>query len=303
MKLFQFTKVIFLGIFFLLLCEITFAQDRQKLILALDWFANPNHAPLFVAEQQGIFSRYGLDVTIVVPGDPSDPVKWLVMNKVDIALDYQPHFLITKTRHLPIMQIGTLIDKPLNSLVVLEKSHIKTIQDLKGKKIGYSSPEIDLLILKAMLKKKGILLSEVTAINVHYNLVQALLSGQIDAAMGMMRNIEIPQLENLHNPSTVFFPEEYGIPSYSELIFVAKTKSSIDPRIKLFFQALNEAKTYLAQHPQEMWEAFAKNHPEQNSTINKKIWFNSIPLFAEDFSFCNTVQSQKWLKLVCAGQK
>jgi putative hydroxymethylpyrimidine transport system substrate-binding protein len=50
------------------------AAQRQKVVLMLDWFPNPNHVPLYVTQQKGFFEAAGLDVTLQVPADPNDPV-------------------------------------------------------------------------------------------------------------------------------------------------------------------------------------------------------------------------------------
>ena len=46
------------------------AQDR--LTLMLDWFVNPDHAPIVIAQERGFFSDAGLEVEIVAPADPAE---------------------------------------------------------------------------------------------------------------------------------------------------------------------------------------------------------------------------------------
>ena len=46
---------------------------KQKVTLLLDWFVNPDHAALIVAQQKGYFSAHDLDVEIIEPADPSMP--------------------------------------------------------------------------------------------------------------------------------------------------------------------------------------------------------------------------------------
>ena len=38
------------------------AGMEQKFTVILDWFINPDHAPLFAAKYRGAFARAGLDV-------------------------------------------------------------------------------------------------------------------------------------------------------------------------------------------------------------------------------------------------
>ncbi len=49
---------------------------NEKLTLVLDWYINPDHAPIMVAEQIGAFKAQGLDVKIVPPSDPACRRVW-----------------------------------------------------------------------------------------------------------------------------------------------------------------------------------------------------------------------------------
>jgi putative hydroxymethylpyrimidine transport system substrate-binding protein len=253
---------------------------NQKLIVLLDWFANPDHAPLFVAEQQGYFKQAGLDVVLLGPADPADPPKLVAAGKADIAITYQPEFIEQIDQGLPLIQIGTLIDKPLSCLVVLQSSAIHTIQDLKGKRIGYSGAGVASVILKTMLEKNAVSLNETEQINVHYDLTQALLAKKVDAVTGMMRTYEIIQLNLIHQPARIFLPEKNGVPAYNELIFVTHKKTSHDPRVAKFLIAVQQGVIYLKQHPEESWTQFAKLHPELNDSLNHQAWQATLPYFA-----------------------
>ena len=51
------------------------AAAQEPFTVMLDWFVNPDHAPLFVALERGYFSEAGLDVNFIAPADPNDPPK------------------------------------------------------------------------------------------------------------------------------------------------------------------------------------------------------------------------------------
>jgi len=120
----------------------------------------------------------------------------------------------------------------------------------------------------------------VTIIDVGYNLVQALLSGRVDAAAGMDRNVELIELQSMGKQLTVFYPEENSVPTYSELVYVANKNNLNDPRLKKFLKAVALGVQYLINHPEESWQAFAKAHPESNNTLIKAEWFATLPRFA-----------------------
>ena len=48
------------------------ANAAERLRVMLDWFVNPDHGPLIVAQQRGMFAAAGLDVELVAPADPND---------------------------------------------------------------------------------------------------------------------------------------------------------------------------------------------------------------------------------------
>jgi len=276
--------LIFLGLFFLVFAPAHAQSKPQKLTVVLDWFINPDHAPLFVAEDQGFFKEQGLEVTLISPADSSDPPKLVAAEKADLAITYEPEFIDQIEQGLPLITIGTLIDQPLNCLLLLGEGSIRTLADLKNKKIGSSSGGIKILMLKTMLQKQGLALRDIELINVRHNLLQALLARKVDAISGAMRNIEAQELEYYGHKALLFFPEKNGIPSYSELIFVVNKKSLHNPNTRLslqhFLLALEKAAAYLKKHPETCWQAFSKKYPALNNPLNHQAWSASLPYFA-----------------------
>ena len=114
------------------------AAAAEKLTVLLDWFVNPDHATLIIAEEMGYFKDHGLEVEMIAPADPNDPPKLVAAGKADLAITYQPQLHMQVDAGLPLKRIATLVATPLNSLVVLEDGPIKSLADLKGRKIGYS---------------------------------------------------------------------------------------------------------------------------------------------------------------------
>lgn len=269
---------------FLSICaSVSFAASSpQKLTVILDWFPNPDHAPLIVAKQQGYFKDQGLDVELIGPADPNDAPKLVAAGKADIGITYEPEYMQQIDAGLPLICIGTLIDKPLNTLIALQGNGIKSIADLKGKRIGASSGGLSSIMLKVMLAKAGLSEKDVEITDVRYNLTQALLSHKVDAVTGIMRNVEVPMIESNNQKVVSFFPEDHGIPNYSELVFITNTKAMQDKRLPRFLLAVKKAVRYLDEHPQQAWDAYAKQYPESNNNVNRETWFTTLPYFAED---------------------
>ena len=114
------------------------AAAADRLTVLLDWFVNPDHAPLVIAKELGYFARAGLDVELIAPADASAPPRLVAAGQADIAITYQPDLVLQIKQGLPLVRFGTLIDSPLSCLIVLKDGPVKTLADLKGKKIGFS---------------------------------------------------------------------------------------------------------------------------------------------------------------------
>lgn len=256
------------------------ALAQDKLSVMLDWFVNPDHAPLVVAQEKGFFKDAGLEVTLTAPADPNDPPKLVAAGGADLAVSYQPQLILQVAEGLPLVRVGTLVSTPLNSVVVLRDGPVKTLKDLKGRKIGFSIAGFEDALLGAMLEKQGLSLKDVELVNVNFSLSPALLSGQVDAVVGAFRNFELNQLDIEKRPGRAFYPEEEGVPPYDELILVAHKAKANDPRFKRFLAAVERATLYILNHPEDSQAAFVKGRPELNDELNRRAWADTLRRFA-----------------------
>jgi len=256
------------------------ASAADKLTVMLDWFINPDHGPLYVALERGEFEKRGLDVELIPPADPNDPPKLVAAGRADLAISYQPQLHLQVAAGLPLMRVGTLVATPLSSLVVLADSPIKSISDLKGRKVGFSVGGFEDALLGAMLDKHGLTLDDVELINVNFSLSPSLMSGQVDAVIGAYRNFELNQMDLEGRPGRAFYLEEEGVPAYDELIVVAKRENASDPRISGFIDALEAATQYMVNHPDAAWELFIKGRKDLDDELNRRAWRDTLPRFA-----------------------
>ncbi len=256
------------------------ARAADQLTLLLDWFVNPDHAPILVAQARGYFADAGLEVEIIAPADPNDPPKLVAAGQAEIAISYQPQLHMQVDQGLPLARVGTLVATPLNSLVVLADSGIQSIADLAGRKVGFSVGGFEDALLGAMLARHGLAKDAVELVNVNFALTPALLSGQVDGVIGAFRNFELNQLELEGRPGRAFYPEEEGVPVYDELIFLANAGSLEDDRLPRFLDAVEAGVLYLVNHPDESFALFTEGRPELDDELNRRAWADTLPRFA-----------------------
>jgi putative hydroxymethylpyrimidine transport system substrate-binding protein len=261
------------------------AHAADHLTILLDWFVNPDHAPILVAQHIGAYAAEDLEVTLIPPADATMPPKLVAAGDGDIALTAEPQFLEQRAAGLQLVRIGGLIDRPLSTLVVLQGSGITRLADLRGKRIGYGSGTVEQAMVAAMLRTADLSLADVHMVQIGEQLTVALLSHQVDAVT-VYRNVEPFEIQ-AHGGSTIDFDyESHGVPRFDELIFVARADAARDPRFARFLRATAKGAAYLRAHPEECWAAFAAAHPDLNDTLDRQSWFATIPYFVADpFAF------------------
>jgi putative hydroxymethylpyrimidine transport system substrate-binding protein len=257
------------------------ARAADHLTVLLDWFVNPDHAPILVAQQIGAYAAEGLDVTLVAPSDATMPPKLVAAGDGDIALTAEPQFLEQIAAGLPLVRIGVLIDRPLSTLVALQGNGIASLADLRGRRIGYGSGDTEREMVGAMLHTVGLSLADVHMVQIGEQLTVALLAHQVDAVT-VYRNFETLELA-AHGAKTIGFDyETHGVPRFEELIFVAKRPKAADTRFARFLRATAKGVAYLRAHLAESWSAFAAAHPDMDDTLDRESWFATLPYFARD---------------------
>ncbi|MCK8779341.1 ABC transporter substrate-binding protein [Rhizobium sp. NTR19] len=257
------------------------SQAADKLSVLLEWFVNPDHAPMVIARERGLFADANLEVELIPPSDPSVVPRLVSTGEADIGIHYQPNLFLDHDAGLPLVRFGTLVETPLNTITVLADGPIKSLKDLKGKKVGYSVSGFEQAMLKKMLQSEGVSSEDVELINVNFSLSPSLIGGRVDATLGGFRNFELTQMKLEGKTGRAFFPEEHGVPPYDELIYVTRRDLIGDERLPRFLSAVEQASIFLTNHPQEGWELFIKAYPNLDDELNKTAFFETLPRFAK----------------------
>ncbi|MDK3074328.1 ABC transporter substrate-binding protein [Sedimentitalea sp. JM2-8] len=254
------------------------SQDR--LTVMLDWFVNPDHGPIILAEEMGYFADAGLEVEIVTPADPNDPPRMAAAGRVDLAVSYQPELHLNRREGLDLVRVGTLIETPLTCLVVRADGPVQSLADLAGRKVGFAVAGVQEMLLAAMLDHNGLSVGDVEQINIGWSISPALMSGQVDGVIGAFRNFELNQMEIEGHEGRCFYPESEGVPSYDELIYVARADGLDRDTIARFLLATERATADILNDPEAAGERFFASSAELRNELNTRAWGDTWPRFA-----------------------
>jgi NitT/TauT family transport system substrate-binding protein len=196
-----------------------------------------SYSDLYLAASQGIFASNGIDVDLRALNSSSQIIPALLSGSVDIAVGSATDTTaaIMKGSELTIVAVT----RPVFNLEVYADPSIKTIADLKGKKIGLTSPgsQSD-QALTAMLEKNGMTRDDVepTFVKSIPGELAALQSGAVSAILA-----QPPQgVEAINN----------GFPVLAELTDIPFPSA-----------AVVVANQFVKDHP-ELVDAFVKSEVE-----------------------------------------
>jgi putative hydroxymethylpyrimidine transport system substrate-binding protein len=254
--------------------------EPQPFSLTLDFYPNPDHAGIYMAERLGYFEEAGLDVTIHTPSDPAAPIKQAAAGRADLAISYEPEVILAAEKGLDVVAVAALVDTPLTSMIWLRKSGIGGIAGLRGRTIATAGIPYQDAYLKTILARADLEPSDVRTINVGYGLLPAIVGGRADAMLGGFRNVEGVDLR-LRGLDPVVTPvDRLGVPSYDELVLVAQREAlEEDPEpVRLFLAALARGTAAAVDSPDASTRAVLEANRDLDPRLTRAEVEATLPL-------------------------
>jgi NitT/TauT family transport system substrate-binding protein len=178
--------------------------------LQLQWFTQGQFAGYLAAIDQGFYRDKGLEVTIKEGGVDIVPQTVLAQGQADYAIAWVPKALASREQGAGITDVAQVFQRSGTRQVAFADKGITQPGQFAGKKIGNwgFGNEFELF---AGMTKAGLSPAQVTLVQQQFDM-EALLSGEIDAAQAMSYN-EYAQVLEATNPATgqLYKPEDFAV--------------------------------------------------------------------------------------------
>ncbi|MCM2293174.1 ABC transporter substrate-binding protein [Allorhizobium sp. BGMRC 0089] len=157
------------------------ADAAEKLSIGFSTWVG--YGPLYIAQKQGFFKDEGLDVDLIKMEDVKTRMPALAAGRIDVAATSVDAVLSFNTQAHPLTYLFAVDDSHGGDGIVARKS-IKTIADLKGKKVAYTQGSVSQFFFAVLLKKAGLSLKDVDSLNMSAgDAGAAFVAGKVDAAV------------------------------------------------------------------------------------------------------------------------
>jgi putative hydroxymethylpyrimidine transport system substrate-binding protein len=253
----------------------------ETVTLMLDWFLSPQHAPILLAKERGLFQRQGIDVQWQSPGDPSLPTKLLAAGEVDLALGRQSLLHLSAHQGAALTRIATLVETPLNA-VITTTEHVShdAVQNnreaLSTLHFGFTTREGEQLIIPGLLPDIMTQPDDdaLPPESLHFDAARALTEQQVQAVADGFYHTLPAQLATEGMEAKIIPYEALSIPRHDGLIVMANNQSlnkRADTWVR-FVIALEDATHWMINNPSLAWEALITAYPVLDNSINANAW-------------------------------
>ena len=253
--------------------------ELKELDVVLDWYPNALHAFLYVAMEKGYYAEEGLKVNIRFPSNTNDALSLVAAGKAEVGLYYQHDVILSRAnQNVPVKSIGAVVQGPLNIVLSLKEKNITSPSDLVGKTIGYAGTELSEALIRSIMQYVGADYSDVTMIDVGFDLMSSMTTGNVDATIGCLVNHEVPQMEEEGFEVNWFDLDDYGVPTYYEGVFLANDEAIANDSETLaaFLRASYKGFTDMQANPTEALNVLLANQNEENFPLSETVERSSI---------------------------
>jgi NitT/TauT family transport system substrate-binding protein/putative hydroxymethylpyrimidine transport system substrate-binding protein len=253
-----------------------------EVTLILDFLPNPVHVAIYQGLAGGTYTANNLNLKVQTPTSTSDTLRLLATDRADIGIVSLLDLVSSYQQGQPITAFMALEQRPLGSLLALEKAGVTSPKDLEGQTVGVTGVPSDLAAVNSMVANAGGDPSKVKTVTIGFNAVQNLIAGKVKAAVGFW-NAEGVQLQ-AQEPTRVFKLDEFGAPAYPELVAFARndTISSNPALICAFVKATVDGHRQATANPDQALDNLTKQ-AEGLALSDAKAQYEALkPVFQAD---------------------
>jgi NitT/TauT family transport system substrate-binding protein len=250
---------------------LTFATGafaQTKVDFQLNWYAGGANAGFAAALQQGYYKSAGLDVTIIQGNGSANTAQLVANGRAEVA--YADAVAVSQliAKGAPMKIVATVYQSNPNEVEALKKANIKSVQGLKGKKVGIPAGGSQSAMLPLFLEANHIKPSEVDLINMpSASMVPALLQGSVDAILGSVDDFGI-QIKSHGQDFDHFMFADHGVPTVSTSIFARDSYIKDHPDVlKKFIAASLKGWVFALDHQDKAVADLKKTFPDVDTKL------------------------------------
>jgi ABC-type nitrate/sulfonate/bicarbonate transport system substrate-binding protein len=260
-----------------------------RLRLGLEWFLNPDHVPLLLAQDRGWFRDAGLDVELIEPEEHLDAVEAIEAGEMDVAVTEPLHLVEDRAEGRPCVGFARFLH---TNGGVMAKASIARPRDMAGCRIQYpgapgpGGPAIVATMVEADGGPTG---SEAgfERVNNSFYHTDALAEDKADVATLVFHNFEVVEAHHRGLDVRLFALKDWGVPDFCQLVLIAHPDALERQRdvYQSLVRVLRRGVDAVKQEPEAARAVYAaRSGSDLDDALTRKIYDATVPCFTHDFS-------------------
>jgi len=216
------------------------------------------------------FAPPGYKVEVVPFETPTDGKNAVLTGTVDTCVHGIAAFLLGAAAGEPVVIVAAATNRGMG-IIADAKSDIKTIQDLKGKRVAITPGSTQEVVILERLKAEGMSIKDIQPIRLSFSdMPAALARGDIDAYVGAEPGPGISLANGTGR--LVEYPYSTPIGSLNMILSTSEKLIKENPeRLKMIVEMHKKATDYAMAHPEEMIEVAMQKLGQQRKSIELAI--------------------------------
>ncbi|MCO8244236.1 ABC transporter substrate-binding protein [Haladaptatus sp. AB643] len=260
--------------------------------LALNWRPNGLHAPLFVADETGLYEKWGLSVRFDAHEGSRAALDGIVSDTADIAVSGAATVLRARAEGEQIVPVALLFQHAMTAIYGLRTTFdgpLERAEQLRGLRIGMPSTAETGLLGRLFLSQGGVL-NDVEIVDLRGEERAALLSGAVDAVTGSFSDPRKLRDDGI-SVESIPVAERFPLPGPA-IVTSERTLSEREPELAAFLAATTAGWTTARQNPSRVEEAVeAHDDAEPSSPSRERRTFEAA---VEEFGTTDAVRNFGW---------
>ena len=222
-----------------------------------------NSLPMYVAQQEGLFEKHNLDVTLVPVASGPERDQLVAAAQIDGVINEVLTTILNNrlTDNIQIVRFARAAtsETPLFSILASQKSGISSVEQLKGVKIGISEGTVIAYLTDRMLQKEGFQPDEIVTVAVPKIPDRLALIGSGELPAGTMPE-PAASLLALQGATVVLADNRYPDLSYSTIAFRTAVLNEKPEAVRQFLAAIEEAVSAINANPAKYEQTLITNN-------------------------------------------
>lgn len=261
----------------------TGALAADKVTYQLDWLPGGDKSPIYVCIQEGFCADAGLEVSIEPGRGSSEAITKIATGSSDIGSAGLGALMAAKaTEGVPVTGVMSLFNTGPHAFYTTADTGIKTLTDVKSKKIATSPFTASNVYLPLVLKDNGMSDSDIELTKADPGALGPLLmTGKTDAIIAWLTDVSryTNQAKEAGKEIVILPWSDAGLVLYSASLVANDTFLSERPDVaKRFIAALKKSVEFANNNPDKAGMAVAAMVPELGAEDVTSSWLDAAKL-------------------------